>query len=166
MKQVNLYLAFLLTMLLVGNTGSYAQEKSSSVHAVQIKKLTKQQANYTCPMHPEVTSNKQGDCPKCGMKLVKSESSENSSVQDKIHQAKSLIKEVKDELIESGKYSCCTNSSCNVCAMEHQSCDCYKNLKAGKDVCNECYGGWQRGDGVDKKIKTSSVKTSYKKHNH
>lgn len=25
---------------------------------------------YTCPMHPEVQSNKPGDCPKCGMALV------------------------------------------------------------------------------------------------
>lgn len=26
---------------------------------------------YTCPMHPEVISDKPGNCPKCGMKLVK-----------------------------------------------------------------------------------------------
>ena len=26
---------------------------------------------YTCPMHPEVIQNKPGNCPKCGMKLVK-----------------------------------------------------------------------------------------------
>jgi hypothetical protein len=26
---------------------------------------------YTCPMHPEVTSDKAGKCPKCGMDLVK-----------------------------------------------------------------------------------------------
>ena len=26
---------------------------------------------YTCPMHPEVTSDKPGQCPKCGMTLVK-----------------------------------------------------------------------------------------------
>jgi len=26
---------------------------------------------YTCPMHPEVISDKPGKCPKCGMKLVK-----------------------------------------------------------------------------------------------
>jgi Cu(I)/Ag(I) efflux system membrane fusion protein len=25
---------------------------------------------YTCTMHPEVHSDKPGDCPKCGMKLV------------------------------------------------------------------------------------------------
>lgn len=28
-------------------------------------------APYTCPMHPEVMSDKPGKCPKCGMDLVK-----------------------------------------------------------------------------------------------
>ncbi len=38
-------------------------------------KKTKKMAlmNYTCPMHPEVTSDKPGKCPKCGMELVKKE---------------------------------------------------------------------------------------------
>jgi len=30
-----------------------------------------QAAQYTCPMHPEVTSDKPGKCPKCGMNLEK-----------------------------------------------------------------------------------------------
>ncbi len=30
-----------------------------------------QQVTYTCPMHPEIHSTKPGNCPKCGMKLVK-----------------------------------------------------------------------------------------------
>ena len=36
--------------------------------------LTKEYSNaetYTCPMHPEVQSDKPGKCPKCGMTLVK-----------------------------------------------------------------------------------------------
>ncbi|MEW6366190.1 MAG: heavy metal-binding domain-containing protein [Acidobacteriota bacterium] len=28
-----------------------------------------QQAVYRCPMHPEITSDRPGDCPKCGMTL-------------------------------------------------------------------------------------------------
>lgn len=31
---------------------------------------TKVIKKYVCPMHPEVTSDKRGDCPKCGMDLV------------------------------------------------------------------------------------------------
>jgi len=27
-------------------------------------------AVYACPMHPEVTSDRPGTCPKCGMALV------------------------------------------------------------------------------------------------
>jgi hypothetical protein len=27
---------------------------------------------YTCPMHPEIISDKPGRCPKCGMALVRS----------------------------------------------------------------------------------------------
>ena len=27
--------------------------------------------SYTCPMHPEVISDKPGKCPKCGMQLIK-----------------------------------------------------------------------------------------------
>jgi CopA family copper-resistance protein len=41
------------------------------------KKETKQQSQpvtYTCSMHPEIHATKPGNCPKCGMKLVKEKS--------------------------------------------------------------------------------------------
>ena len=31
----------------------------------------KQGTQYTCPMHPEIISDRSGKCPKCGMTLVK-----------------------------------------------------------------------------------------------
>jgi len=34
------------------------------------KKAEEGKVIYTCPMHPEVTSDKPGKCPKCGMNLV------------------------------------------------------------------------------------------------
>lgn len=34
---------------------------------------------YTCPMHPEVTSDEPGECPTCGMDLVPAEELEPAS---------------------------------------------------------------------------------------
>ena len=42
---------------------------------------------YYCPMHPEVTSDKPGNCPKCGMRLV----DHGSSI--KGHESKENIEE-------------------------------------------------------------------------
>lgn len=36
--------------------------------AIAPKEVAKVQ--YTCPMHPEVVTDKPGNCPKCGMALV------------------------------------------------------------------------------------------------
>ena len=37
---------------------------------------------YTCPMHPEVISNKPGNCPKCGMALVQKNSTSSEHKMD------------------------------------------------------------------------------------
>lgn len=39
----------------------------------QSKSQFQSQTTYTCPMHPEVISDKPGKCPKCGMELVEKE---------------------------------------------------------------------------------------------
>ncbi|CAM3444975.1 Copper oxidase [Flavobacterium longum] len=43
--------------------------KNDTVTAVKAEQKTAEV--YTCPMHPEVISDKPGKCPKCGMNLVK-----------------------------------------------------------------------------------------------
>jgi hypothetical protein len=40
------------------------------LHAHEACATETQAAVYVCPMHPEVTSDKPGRCPKCNMKLV------------------------------------------------------------------------------------------------
>ncbi|WP_426478711.1 multicopper oxidase domain-containing protein [Chryseobacterium sp. CBSDS_008] len=47
--------------------------KSRVLNPLQTKPQTQAQTTYTCPMHPEIVSNKPGKCPKCGMELVEKE---------------------------------------------------------------------------------------------
>jgi hypothetical protein len=44
---------------------------NKSMKSSTMKKSKSMATVYTCPMHPEVTSDKAGKCPKCGMELVK-----------------------------------------------------------------------------------------------
>lgn len=62
--------------------GTVARPVGTSTNPKQVKsfpmKMNKHEGHqmkrkstiYTCPMHPEVTSDKPGECPKCGMNLV------------------------------------------------------------------------------------------------
>lgn len=62
----HLILAFLLSLI---PTLTEAQHSGHTMpKASQAPKTT---FSYTCPMHPEVHSDKPGKCPKCGMALVK-----------------------------------------------------------------------------------------------
>lgn len=49
---------------------------------------------YTCPMHPEVISDKPGKCPKCGMDLVKKEDKNSNQEDHSAHQNHEMQKEI------------------------------------------------------------------------
>ncbi len=57
-------LIIVLSVFLAAQTFSFAQTETS-------KKPEQKRTIYTCSMHPEVVSDKEGKCPKCGMELVK-----------------------------------------------------------------------------------------------
>ena len=177
MKQSNLVLAtFVVGVISLGfaNDPLVQADQKKGTNAAQSKEVTK--VKYTCPMHPEVTSDKPGECPKCGMELVLGEEkgktthnnhrSGNSTANDKIGQAKSLLTEAKKELAQDGEYNCCIKDPCDRCALDHQSCPCADEVKSGKPVCPDCYVGWQRGDGIVKGVKAGSVKGSFHGHSH
>ncbi|TKK66323.1 hypothetical protein FC093_17210 [Ilyomonas limi] len=58
----------IILMLLVVCTATTFAQKSKADSA--IKNSGTILVQYTCPMHPDVISDKQGKCPKCGMDLT------------------------------------------------------------------------------------------------
>lgn len=66
MKQIALIILALATY-------SFAQAQDMKGMDMKKKETTQklQPITYTCPMHPEIHATKPGNCPKCGMKLVK-----------------------------------------------------------------------------------------------
>ena len=76
MKTVKLF--FTVAILLV--TVSFASAQSTKNTQPKSKTDTTAKAVYTCPMHPEVISDKPGKCPKCGMDLVKKKTAKDGSM--------------------------------------------------------------------------------------
>lgn len=77
------------------------------------------------------------------------------SILDSVRRA---LEEGKVLLINEGKYKCCITEVCDACALAEFECYCYELLKAKEAVCFECFDGWQRGKGVDAKIKKEDVR--------
>ena len=64
MKAIKMLMMAALTIFSVA---VFAQDSTK-----QKSKMKMEQMQYSCPMHPEVTSKKPGKCSKCGMDLTKS----------------------------------------------------------------------------------------------
>jgi rubrerythrin len=65
----NYVVALSILLLTVGTIGCGKQEEKEMPGMKLETEAPEQQAVYTCPMHPEVQSDKPGKCPKCGMNL-------------------------------------------------------------------------------------------------
>ena len=63
---------FLTTIIICTALFAFSQQDMKNMPGMdKTKQEKKQTIIYTCPMHPEIQSSKPGNCPKCGMKLIK-----------------------------------------------------------------------------------------------
>ena len=64
----------------------------------QVPQNKPQSIKYTCPMHPEVITDKPGKCPKCGMTLVE----KKETTKNKMHQSKdsTMMKQDKTKMMK------------------------------------------------------------------
>ncbi|MBI5021755.1 MAG: hypothetical protein HZB59_09975 [Ignavibacteriales bacterium] len=84
MKNIQFAIAIIVVGLLGMRYTIVAREHDHKQHQMkttQSKEQTKEV--YTCPMHPEVTSDKAGKCPKCGMALKKKAMSKGETKSEK-----------------------------------------------------------------------------------
>jgi membrane fusion protein, copper/silver efflux system len=65
MKKNLLIIVIALFAVIMFNSCSRSSTKEKPVITKEVTRV-----QYTCPMHPEVISDKPGNCPKCGMTLV------------------------------------------------------------------------------------------------
>jgi hypothetical protein len=80
------------------------------------------------------------------------------SPEEQLKQISAALDDVKSELANAGKYSCCTFPTCNWCALHEGACSCYANVEAKKEVCPGCGLGWHNGNGMVEGFEASQVK--------
>lgn len=68
-----------LVALLMTSTSVFASATPHEHHHNNAAPKEQAAAAYICPMHPEVTGNKDDTCPKCGMNLEPKATTENKT---------------------------------------------------------------------------------------
>jgi len=87
---------------------------------------------YRCPMHPSYTSDKPGDCPICGMKLVKVQTEGQTQTAKTITPAEGAIRPAEEKSLEE----VCIEHNCTMknCKMHVRT-----NIKPGERIlCPIC----------------------------
>ncbi len=69
--KAQLFTAFILLTLAFTSCNGGNNSNENSATATDKKEQLAKDEMYTCTMHNEVMGSKTGECPKCGMKLVK-----------------------------------------------------------------------------------------------
>jgi hypothetical protein len=79
----------LTSVFAIASLSLFAQDRKTKKMDISMHKV------YTCPMHPDVASDKPGKCPKCGMTLVEkkggSRSSDSSTHKMLMHRKDSMM---------------------------------------------------------------------------
>jgi FtsP/CotA-like multicopper oxidase with cupredoxin domain len=89
------FIVFAFFVFLSANAG-YVREVVVNINGTK----NQQSVSYTCPMHPEIHASKPGNCPKCGMKLVKEKTKQVAKPKEVIKPKtdKQVMKMPKDTL--------------------------------------------------------------------
>jgi Cu(I)/Ag(I) efflux system membrane fusion protein len=86
MKKQIILLALKAIVIFIASCSSQPQTGSNKAGTV----TAETEVYYTCPMHPEVKSDKPGKCPKCGMELIKKEKDLSSDTSNTVLNADTL----------------------------------------------------------------------------
>ncbi len=68
----------IISMFVASFAMTFTACNNSATNNSKVEASTKEMATYTCPMHSEIVKDKPGDCPICGMELVKMETSDTT----------------------------------------------------------------------------------------
>jgi hypothetical protein len=147
MKSKKIFAVIILIMAISAIGVYYSVAYSNSIASSSVMKSA--DSVYTCPMHPEITSDKPGQCPKCGMDLVlKTDDNSDKNMGMKNCMDKDKCKEMGCNMDNcKGETGGCKEGCCKMMKDKDMKKDGnmmdHKNMKDGKcesDCKSGCMG--------------------------